>query len=81
MFEFLLALLTAGTIGVLLVPLLRTRLKATSRLDNDLAIYRDQLAEVERERAAGSLGDADAAAARTEIERRILTAADRDKAP
>jgi cytochrome c-type biogenesis protein CcmH len=76
--EFLLALLTAGTVGVLLVPLLRTRLAATGRLQGDLAIYRDQLAEVERERAAGSLSAEDAAAARTEIERRLLAAADKD---
>lgn len=78
MLEFLLALLTAGTVGVLLIPLLRTRLRATDRLQGDLAIYRDQLAEVERERAAGSLAGPEAAAARTEIERRILTAADKD---
>jgi cytochrome c-type biogenesis protein CcmH len=81
MLEFLLALLTAGTVGMLLIPLLRTRLRATDRLDNDLAIYRDQLAEVERERAAGGLSGSDANAARTEIERRILVAADRDAAP
>jgi cytochrome c-type biogenesis protein CcmH len=78
MLEFLLALLTAGTVGVLLIPLLRTRLRATDRLQGDLAIYRDQLAELERERAAGSLAAPEAAAARTEIERRILTAADKD---
>src|SRR5215472_14250834 len=78
MLEFLFALLTAGTVGVLLVPLLRTRLGATERLHGDLAIYRDQLAEVERERAADSLSAEDAAAARTEIERRLLAAADKD---
>src|SRR5262245_41102349 len=78
MLEFLLALLTAGTVGVLLVPLLRTRLGATERLQGGLAIYRDQLAEVERERAAGSLSAEDTATARTEIERRLLAAADKD---
>ena len=78
MLKFLFALLTASTVGVLLVPLLRTRLGATERLQGDLAIYRDQLAEVERERAAGSLSAEDAAAARTEIERRLLAAADKD---
>jgi cytochrome c-type biogenesis protein CcmH len=77
--DFLLALLTTATVGALLVPLLRTRVAATDRLDNDLAVYRDQLAEIDRERAAGTLADADAQAARIEIERRILTAADRDK--
>src|SRR5882672_1470342 len=80
MLEFLLAALTTATVGVLLIPLLRSRVAATDRLDNDLAVYRDQLAEVERERAAGTLAPADAGAARLEIERRILTAADRDQA-
>ena len=33
------------------------------RLDGELAIYRDQLAEIERERAAGTLPESEAAAA------------------
>jgi len=78
MLEFLLALLTTATVGVLLVPLLRRRVATTERLDNDLAIYRDQLAELGREQAAGALPEAEAAAARTEIERRILVAAEQD---
>ena len=78
MLEFLLALLTTATVGVLLVPLLRQRVPRTTRLDNDLAIYRDQLGELEREQAAGALPEAEARAARTEIERRILTAAEQD---
>jgi len=77
--EFLLALLTTATVAALLVPLLRPHLAATDRLDSDTAVYRDQLAEVERERAAGTLPDSDAAAARTEIERRLLTAAEADR--
>jgi len=76
--EFLLALLTTATVGVLLVPLLRQRATSVPRLDNDLAIYRDQLAELEREQAAGRLPETEAKAARTEIERRILTAAEQD---
>jgi cytochrome c-type biogenesis protein CcmH len=74
--EFLLALLTTATVGVLLVPLLKRRVTTTARLDNDLAIYRDQLGELEREQAAGTLAPEEAKAARTEIERRILVAAD-----
>jgi len=74
--EFLLALLTTATVGALLVPFLRASVTSTDRLEGELAIYRDQLDEIERERAAGSLGDADAAAARLEIERRVLAAAD-----
>jgi cytochrome c-type biogenesis protein CcmH len=74
--EFLLALLTTATVGVLLIPLLRSRTAASNRFDGELGIYRDQLAEIERERAAGILPEAEAAAARTEVERRILAAAD-----
>ena len=73
--EFLLAAMAAATVVVLLVPLLRRSQRTTSRLDHDLAIYRDQLAEVERERAAGALTPEQASAARLEIERRILAAA------
>lgn len=76
MLEFLLALLTTATVGALLVPLLRSRVSTTRRLDGELAIYRDQLAEIERGRADGTLTESDAAAARLEIERRILAAAD-----
>ncbi len=75
MLEFLLALLTTATVGALLVPLLRTTARRTERLDSALAIYRDQLAEIERTRADGTVSEADAAAARIEVERRILTAA------
>src|SRR5438477_11701261 len=80
MLEFLLAALTTATVAALLLPLLRSRVAITDRLDNDLAVYRDQLAEVERERADGTLPEVDAASARTEIERRILAAAERDQA-
>lgn len=76
MLEFLLALLATATVGALLWPLLRTRVDATDRLEGELAIYRDQLDEIERERAAGTLPESEAAAARLEIERRILAAAD-----
>jgi cytochrome c-type biogenesis protein CcmH len=76
MLEFLFALLTTATVGVLLVPLLRSRTASTGRLDGELAIYRDQLAEIERERAAGTLPESEAAAARIEVERRMLAAAD-----
>jgi cytochrome c-type biogenesis protein CcmH len=76
MLEFLLALLTTATVGALLVPLLRARVPSAGRFEGELAIYRDQLAEIDRERAGGSLSESEAAAARLEIERRILAAAD-----
>jgi cytochrome c-type biogenesis protein CcmH len=80
MLEFLLALLTTATVGVLLIPLLRSRSATTSRFEAELAIYRNQLTEIERERAGGTLPRAEAAAARLEVERRILAAADQAKA-
>ena len=81
MLEFLLALLTTATVGVLLVPLLRSRTTSTGRREGELAIYRDQLAEIERERAAGTLPESEAAAARIEVERRILAAGDQPPPP
>src|SRR5882672_10985514 len=63
MLEFLLALLTTATVGVLLIPLLRARSTPSNRFDGELLIYRDQLAEIERERAAGRLPAADSAQA------------------
>jgi cytochrome c-type biogenesis protein CcmH len=78
--EFLLALLTTATVGALLVPLLRSHHRSphlsAGRFDGELAIYRDQLDEIERSRAAGTIPDSEASAARLEIERRILAAAD-----
>jgi cytochrome c-type biogenesis protein CcmH len=47
---------------------------------SDLAVYRDQLAELEREAARGGLSAEDAAAARLEISRRMLSRADQDAA-
>ncbi|MGE0714686.1 MAG: c-type cytochrome biogenesis protein CcmI [Alphaproteobacteria bacterium] len=72
----------AVLVAVLLVrPLVAARPPETAdRLDFDLAIYRDQLAEVERAAAAGETTAAEAAAARTEVERRILAAGERGEA-
>ena len=80
MLPLALALITALAIAALLMPLLRRRFEPTRRLDHDLAIYKDQLAEVERERSANHLSESEAKAARVEIERRILTAAAADDA-
>lgn len=45
----------------------------TSRTEMGLQVYRDQLAEVDRDVARGVLSEADATRVRTEISRRILT--------
>jgi len=68
------AALVALALAVLLWPLLRRRAAtaATSRKALNTAVYRDQLAELERDRASGALSEADAAQAREELQRRLL---------
>ena len=68
--------LSALAIGLLLWPLLRRPAETAPRRAYDLGVYRDQLAEVAREAAEGSLGAEPAAAARVEIERRLLATAE-----
>lgn len=70
--------LTAVAVLLLLAPLARGRVVATEA--GDVAVYRDQLAEVDRDREAGLVGDAEAEAARAEIARRLLRAAARTDA-
>ena len=71
-------LLTAIAVVALLRPLFRPRGAMPKRTLYDLAVYRDQLAEVERDVARGVLNAEQAAAARLEIERRILSTATDD---
>ena len=47
---------------------------------SDRLVYQDQLLEIERDRAAGLIGGAEAESARVEISRRLLAAADAEKA-
>ena len=69
------SLMTGAAVLAVLWPL-RTRVNgAASGAEADLAVYRDQLAEIERDRAAGMIGAAEFDAARTEVGRRILRVA------
>ena len=70
----LVGLLSAAVVALLAAPLLKgaTQEAATHP---DLAVYRDQLAELEREVARGLLPAAEADSARLEIQRRLLAAA------
>lgn len=65
------AVLTAAALAALALPLARRR---GERADPTLAVYRDQLAELERDKARGVLSPADAEAARNEVARRLLKA-------
>jgi cytochrome c-type biogenesis protein CcmH len=77
------ALLTAAALAWVLAPLaglgpageVGARAEAGTR-----AVYRDQLAEIEAERAAGLIGAAEAEAAKIEISRRLLATAARSEA-
>lgn len=66
-------LLALAALAPLAVALLRPA-SARGRRDADLALYRAQLGELERERAAGRLDEAGHAAAVLEVQRRLLAA-------
>ena len=70
-------ILCLGTVVLLLRPLLRSpRGEMPGRAAFDVRLYKDQLVEVERDAARGLLAPAEAEAARTEVKRRLLAAAD-----
>lgn len=73
---FLFALLLVAVVAALILPpLWRGRLPAVAGADRraaNLAILRDQLAELESEKAEGSLADPDFDQARRELQRRLL---------
>jgi cytochrome c-type biogenesis protein CcmH len=70
---FFLAMMTAAAILAVLWPLSR---RGLLRAGSDVEVYRDQLEEIERDRAGGLIGEPEAEAARIEISRRLLAAAD-----
>src|SRR5215472_13582853 len=76
---FGLALMTAAAILAVLWPLARRA--SPWRSGSDVAIYRDQLDEIERDRAAGLIEDNEAASAQVEVSRRLIAAADAQSAP
>ncbi|MGE5772998.1 MAG: c-type cytochrome biogenesis protein CcmI [Hyphomicrobiales bacterium] len=67
-------LMTAAAIAAVLLPLVRNRAEGPS--GNEIAVYRDQLDELDRDAAASLIGKSEAEAARAEISRRLLAAAD-----
>jgi cytochrome c-type biogenesis protein CcmH len=73
----LFALMTAAAIFAVLWPLSRGNVK---RGGSDVAVYRDQLDEIARDRASGLIGEAEGEAARVEVSRRLLAAADAEQA-
>src|SRR5882757_8950366 len=71
---FVFALMTVAAIFAVLWPLSRDA--QPQREGNEANVYKDQLAEIDRDVAAGTIGPAEAEAARVEIGRRLLAAVD-----
>jgi cytochrome c-type biogenesis protein CcmH len=68
-----LALMTSAAALAVLWPLMRR--SAPLSAGSDIAVYRDQLEEVDRDRAAGLIDEQEASAARVEVSRRLIAAA------
>ncbi|MCA1359638.1 c-type cytochrome biogenesis protein CcmI [Bradyrhizobium sp. IC3069] len=70
---FVFALMTVAAIFAVLLPLGRT--SRAQDQGSEVAVYKDQLAEIERDLAAGLILAPEAEAARVEVSRRLLAAA------
>jgi cytochrome c-type biogenesis protein CcmH len=77
------AFLTAAVLAAVLAPLVRSRPQddaAPSPEAGTLAVYRDQLRELEADETRGVLGPEEAQAAKLEVSRRLLASAGRSEA-
>ena len=69
------AVLTGAAIWAVLRPLIATpKDKPASEAEFEVTLYRDQLAEIDRDLARGTIGEAEAESARLEVSRRLLAA-------
>lgn len=73
------AVLTFMVTFALLAPLWRGHRPAASDTAGEEAVYRDQMKELERDKAAGLISPEEAASARAEIGRRLLAVADKQE--
>ena len=78
MLWLILVLMTAGALGAVVWPMLRAR--GMTAAGSDVIVYRDQLEEIERDRTDARIGTVEAEAARVEVSRRLLAAADAENA-
>lgn len=69
--------ITVLVMAAILLPLTARTHEVDDRDQYDLDVYRDQLKEIDHDRARGLLSETEADAAKLEIERRILVLADR----
>lgn len=74
MFWVFAGLMALAVFLILLVPLRYGARSSVSRAEYDINVYKDQLVELEKDAAEGRIGDTELAAARLEIQRRLLAA-------
>ncbi len=77
LFWIIVSCVTALLAVALLAPLLRRSATAGGEHSHDVEVYRDQMAEVDRDAAAGLISAEEAEYARAEIGRRLLASADK----
>lgn len=75
-FWILIAVLTAGVAGLLIAPLMKPSAPPAPSREDEAAVYRDQLKEIDRDLSLGLIGEKEADYARAEIGRRLLAATD-----
>ena len=71
------ALMTGAAVFVVLGSLARRREVPADAAEADVAVYRDQIDEIARDRARGLIDKRDADSARVEVARRLIAASDR----
>ncbi|WP_020179045.1 c-type cytochrome biogenesis protein CcmI [Methylopila sp. M107] len=74
------AVMTGAAVFVVLGSLARGRDTGSDAVEADAAVYRDQIAEIGRDRARGLIDEREAEGARVEVARRLLAATDREEA-
>lgn len=84
MFWALAGILIVVVIAVLVMPQFVGARNVARRAEYDINVFKDQLAELDRDQAEGRIADTEADAARLEIQRRLLNAGDaaeKEKSP
>jgi cytochrome c-type biogenesis protein CcmH len=75
-------LMSAAVLVAVVIPLIRRpRGPLPGRGEYDLAVYKDQLREIDNDRDRGLLDEAEAEAAKIEIQRRMLAVSEAEKKP
>lgn len=83
MFWIVVAIMIGCATGLAILPLLRRQKKSTgpefSEFDGDIAVFKDQLVEIDRDLKRGVLNESDAESARAEVSRRLIEASGKAK--